>query len=101
MGWLLLTSGSGAVMKANGEEEAALCGVFMPPMLGVGRLASCAKTGCGWLSSPVLTLMGAVESFAAPWVGKSFSCLGSVHHKPTVCRHLGRQWARKGPWALL
>ena len=44
MGWLLLTSDSGAVMKANGEEEAALRGVFTPPTLGVGRLASCAET---------------------------------------------------------
>lgn len=59
MGWLLLTSDSGAVMKANGEEEAALRGVFTPPTQGVGRLASCAETGCGWLPSPVLTLMGA------------------------------------------
>ena len=97
MGWLLSTSDSGAVTKANGEEEAALCRVFMPRMLG----------WAGWHRVLRLWLWQAPLPGPHTWVlwspsprrswGRSFTCLGTVHREPTVCGHLSRQWARKGP----
>ena len=77
MGWLLLTSDSGAVMKANGEEEAALARALHASDAGGGQAGIVRRDcGCGWLPSRVLTLMGAVESFAAPRRGKVLYMFG-------------------------
>lgn len=101
MGWLLSTSDSGAVTKANGEEEAALYGVFTPPTLGVGRLASHAETVAAVGSPPWSSHVGAVESFAAPQLGTVLLVWGLF----TLSLLCAGTWAdsgpAKGPGALL